>query len=231
MSQKKLTRLNKRLVELGLAPSRRAADELIMNKKVWLNGKNISTLSTITTPSDDIRVGKKAGQQIVHLTIAFNKPAGYVCTHRPQGQQKTIFSLLPKSFNSLKYAGRLDKESQGLIILSSDGDLIQSLSHPSSQKEKEYIVVLNQAPTRDELNKLIIGIKLDGQLAQFKSIKRLNAKTFRVVLITGLNRQIRRSFEHIDKSVIKLERVRIGKFSLATIGSGQYVFIKPEEVA
>lgn len=201
-----------------------------MSKKVWLNGKIINTLSTITMPSDDIRVGQKIGQQRNHLTIAFNKPVGYVCTHRPQGQQKTIFSLLPKSFSNLKYAGRLDKDSQGLIILSSNGDLIQSLSHPSSQKEKEYIVVLNQAPTTDELNQLKVGIKLDGKLTHFKSIKRLNAKTFRVVLITGLNRQIRRSFEHINKTVIKLERVRIGKFSLATIGTGQYVFIKPEEV-
>lgn len=227
MNTTKHIRLNKRLVELGLADSRRAADALISSGAVSVNGQIALNLATQVIDSDSIKAAGKLGHEKNDITILFNKPIGYVCTHKAQGEQKTIYSLLPKSFSQLKCIGRLDKDSQGLLILTSNGNLVQQLSHPSRKKEKEYIVSTARPLNSGDLKKLRQGIQLVDGVSRFELVKPLNPKTLRLVLTSGRNRQIRRSFEAIGHTVVKLERVRIKDYKLDTLAIGKYKFIEP----
>lgn len=222
-------RLNKRLVELGLSPSRRKADESIVAKEVTINGQ-VAKLGDTVTEIDRIELRGKSGSSKKPIYVAFHKPVGYVCSHVAQGNNKTIFSLLPKTFAQLKIAGRLDEDSSGLVILSSDGNFIHTLSHPSSAKEKEYVVGLNKALIAVDLKRLRLGIDIDGEIRKFQKISQLNTTTFRVILTEGRNRQIRRMFESLGYRVTHLQRIRIGKYQLNTLGVGKHSVIQPSEV-
>ena len=222
-------RINKRLVELGLSDSRRKADMAITAGEVTVNGK-IADLGTIVEPDDTVLMKGKLGENKKPIYVAFNKPVGYVCSHIAQGNSKTIFSLLPKSFANLKIAGRLDEDSSGLVILSSDGDFIHTLSHPSSNKEKEYIVILNKPFLALDLKLLKDGVEIDGENRSFKKIAKLNVTTYRLTLTEGRNRQIRRMFECLGYEVMHLQRVRVAKFEIGTLSSGKHMVIQPHEV-
>ncbi len=222
-------RLNKRLVDLGLSPSRRKADEAIAAKEVTVNGQ-LATLGIEVRQSDSVQLRGKSGESKKPIYVAFNKPVGYVCSHSAQGNSKTIFSLLPKSFKHLKIAGRLDEDSSGLVILSSDGQFIHSLSHPSSSKEKEYIIILDKPFLASDLKKLKLGIKVDDEIRKFKKIAKLNGTTYRVILTEGRNRQIRRMFAALGYTVINLQRVRVGKYEIGTLSSGKHTIIQSGEV-
>ncbi len=231
MSQPNLIRLNKRLVELSLANSRRSADELIKQGQVSINGQIVTALTTKVSQSDSIKAQGKLGRLENDIAIVFNKPKGYVCTHKAQGSQETIYQLLPKKFSRLKCAGRLDKDSQGLMILSSNGYFVQQMSHPSSAKEKEYIVSTVTPLSQHDISRLRSGIKLDDGMSYFKLVKKINSNTLRLVLTTGRNRQIRRSFEAIDHTITKLERVRIDNYKIGTLAIGKHKFIEMEKPA
>lgn len=225
------SRINKRLVDLGLAASRRKADELIADGAVTVNGQQVTSLGGKVEDSDVIALYGREGKVRDHVYIAFNKPVGYVCTHRVQtDKQKTIFDLLPLSFASLKIAGRLDKDSQGLMVLSSDGAFIQAVSHPSQGKSKMYVVGLDKAITPVHSAELMRGIKLKDGLSKFETITRIRAQQLRVTMSEGRNRQIRRSFEELGYKVKMLERVKIGKLELGMMRPGMHRFIKPEDV-
>lgn len=222
-------RLNKRLVELGLSESRRKADRAINDGIVSVNGQS-ATLGQEVGEADNILLRGKSGESKAPIYVAFNKPRGYVCSHAQQEVGQTIFTLLPKNFASLKIVGRLDSESEGLVILSSDGDFVQALSHPSSGKEKEYVVALDIPLTGESLKKLGAGVKIDGSTRKFKSLSKISPTTFRVILSEGRNRQIRRMFEGLGYNVIKLQRIRVGKLSLGTLPSGKHKVIQRGEV-
>jgi len=217
-------RLNKYLVEAGLADSRRKADEAIKDGKVSIDGR-IAVLGDTATAESEVYLNGQQGQKRNHVTIAFNKPVGLVSSHTKQGVDETLFSLLPKTFAHLKIAGRLDKDSQGLVILSSDGELIQKLSHPSSGKEKEYIVLLHSDYRTADTKTLLNGIKLDDGLSKFVSVKQLSPRRLRVILQEGRNRQIRRSFNELGYKVALLERIRIGDIELSALQPGKYIFL------
>lgn len=225
------TRLNKRMVELGLVSSRRKADELIQTGGVKVNGSPVENLATRVSEDDSVTLYGRSGKAKANITIAFNKPVGYICTHRSQRNgQKTIFDLLPLNFASLKIAGRLDKDSQGLMLLSSDGELIQKVSHPSQGKSKTYSVHLDKKVDNDDLSKLLAGVKLADGMSKFAEARRIKPQIIRVVLTEGRNRQIRRSFEALGYKVIKLERTKIGNMTLGLLTPGEHRFIKPTEV-
>jgi len=225
----KKTRLNKRLVELGLSPSRRKADEAITTGLVQVNGE-IATLGTSVTEADTILLGGKQGQSKAPIYVALNKPTGYVCSHASQGEAKTIFELLPKSFAELKIAGRLDKESEGLVLLSSDGEFVQAITHPSAEKEKEYIVKIDQPISSEALKKFQNGVRLYDGVSNFIAVTKINPATLRVTLSEGRNRQIRRTFAQLSYTVVGLQRVRVGKLQLGLLPSGKHRVIQPGEV-
>ena len=221
-------RLNKRLVKLGLADSRRKADELIKLGKVMVNGSVCNEMGYMASQEDKISVEGKEGKLRDAIYIAYNKPKGLVCSHARQSAQ-TIFDKLPKSFASLKIAGRLDKDSQGLMILSSDGEFINQISHPRQQKDKTYIVTTKQDISSGDIEKINKGIRLEDGTSNMNS-KKINANQIRIIMSEGKNRQIRRTLAVLEKDVIKLERIKIGKYSNPSLSEGKHIFIKPEEV-
>lgn len=222
-------RLNKRLVELGLSPARRKADEAIAEGRVMVNG-GPANLGMSVEDSDVISLDGKLGKSKSLIYVAFNKPVGYICSHLAQGNSKTIFELLPKSFAQLKIAGRLDKESEGLVLLSSDGDFVNSITHPKAQKQKEYIVTINKPINSIATTKLKTGVELHDGVSTILSVSKINASTLRVTLCEGKNRQIRRTFEQIGYTVTRLQRVRIGNYQLGLMPSGKHQIIKADEV-
>ena len=221
-------RLNKRLVKLGLAESRRKADELIRLGKVVVNGSVCVEMGYMAKQDDKISVDGKIGKPRDEIYIAYNKPKGLVCSHARQSGQ-TIFDKLPKSFMSLKMAGRLDKDSQGLMILASDGEFINKISHPNQQKDKTYIVTIKQEISTDDIEKLNKGVKLEDGVSNM-NVKKTGPNQIRIIMSEGKNRQIRRTLAELKKDVIKLERVRIGKYANTSLGEGKHVFIRPEDV-
>jgi len=216
------------LVKLGLAESRRKADELISQNRVSIDGEICSELGFMANSDSEITVDGKAGKRREEIYIAYNKPKGLVCSHAKQ-KYPTIFDKLPKSFLSLKIAGRLDKDSQGLVILSSDGDFINQISHPSSNKDKVYKVVTKQQLTTADVDQLNQGIKLEDGISKMQA-KLTGANSLKIVMSEGKNRQIRRTLEAIGKDVITLERTKVGKYSNPGLEISKHVFIKPEDV-
>lgn len=226
-----MSRLNRRLVELGLADSRRKADELIRTGNVSIDGVVTTDLSFSPSDSQTIEVDGVVGQEREDITIAFNKPKGYVCTHSAQTEkQKTIFDLLPPNFRSLRIAGRLDKDSQGLMILSSSGSLIQKISHPSQEKPKIYLVSLDKPIHIKDKDRLLSGVKLFDGVSKFDLVHVIKPSLLRVTMHGGKNRQIRRTFEALGYRVTTLERRRIGKLELGLLPSGKHRFISPREI-
>ena len=221
-------RLNKLLVKLELAESRRKADDLISEGRVSINGKKITELGYMANPSDTITVDGKKGRLRAEIYVAYNKPKGLVCSHTKQ-KYPTIFDKLPKSFSSLKIAGRLDKDSQGLLILSSDGKFINQLTHPSNNKDKVYNVTTKQPISPEELSAINSGIELEDGVSKMRA-KIVDEFSLKILMSEGKNRQIRRTLSALNKDVIKLERVKVGKYSNSNLASGKHVFIKPEDV-
>ena len=219
-------RLNKYLVGVGLAESRRKADELISAGRVSINGATETNLATRVMDTD---LDGQSGTKRKDIYIAYNKPRGLVCSHIKQGSSKTIFEELPIAFANLKIAGRLDKDSEGLMILSSDGDFINKITHPSSRKDKTYLVYTKQDITQPVVAKLNEGVKLVDGVSKLKTTI-IGKNATRVIISEGRNRQIRRSFETLGLTVIKLQRVRIGLYSNRHLAPKDFIFIKPEDV-
>ncbi len=223
-------RLNKFLAErLGL--SRREADDLIAAGKVLLDDKPAQLGARLDKTSKVCYNGKIVPFEANFLYLAFNKPIGYVCSRRAQGQAPTLYELLPKEYRKLKTVGRLDKDSSGLILLTNDGDFAFQMTHPKFHKEKFYKVKLDHA--LEPLHQQMIsdyGIQLDDGISKFKVIRdeaKDDRKHFTVLLTEGRNRQIRRTFAALGYTVTGLHRISFGKYTLTDLKPGKYVIIKP----
>lgn len=221
-------RLNQYLVYVGLAESRRKADSLIQLGKVSINGTITTELATRVQEADTVTVDGQKGIQKSDIYIGYNKPRGEICSHRRQGGTRVIFDHLPKSFGSLKIAGRLDRDSRGLVVCSSDGVFINELTHPSKNKIKIYIVKTQGRVTDIQLNSLNKGVRLDDGISTM-TVRRIKPNLLRIEMQEGKNRQIRRTLQALGLDVIDLERIAIGKLKL-TWPEGQYQFIKPNDV-
>jgi len=222
-------RINKYLVSVGLADSRRKADDLVKQGQVTVNGTLIMDLSYKVTNTDKVMVDGREGNIKEDIYIVYNKPRGEICSHKRYGNDKTIFESLPKSFSKLKIAGRLDKDSQGLVVLSSDGNFVNKIAHPSMNKSKAYIVTVKENISDSDIEKLNKGIKLEDGVSKLK-VSAINKNTLKITMNEGKNRQIRRTLEVLSKEVVKLERVRIANYSNPRLKDSEYVFIKPEDV-
>ena len=217
-------RLNKFLArQLGI--SRREADVLIENETVMVN-HTLATLGTRITPSDSIDVAGTpvARRPAVLRYIALNKPIGYVCSRRMQGNAPTIYSLLPPELHMLKPVGRLDKDSSGLLLLTNDGDFAYRMTHPKFAKTKQYRVRLDRDP--EPLHQQMIsdfGIELDDGRSQL-ILTRLddNRREWHITMSEGRNRQIRRTFAALGYTVTRLHRTNFGNYTLNGIQQGKW---------
>lgn len=214
--EQKTERLNKFLA-LQLGISRRQADELIEKGRISINGK-IAQLGERFKAGDEIKLGEK----IISKTreekkyIILNKPRGYVCSRKKQGENETIYAILPKEFSVLKPVGRLDKDSSGILLLTNDGDFAFQMTHPKFRKVKEYLVSLD-APLQPIHQQMIadFGINLPDGKSQL-GLERLDdsRKNWKVIMSEGRNRQIRRTFSAIGYEVEELHRTVFGSYIL-----------------
>lgn len=223
-------RLNRYLAAAGVG-SRRKCDELIAARRVTINGRVCTTFSAQPTEHDHVKVDGKLVRIEPALTIALHKPAGFVSTRSDPHARDTIFDLLPPRFPRLFYIGRLDAQSEGLLLLTNDGDLAQRLTHPRFKIEKEYEVTLDQQWDRALAPKLLRGTSLDGQRARIARLHSIGPTRLRVVLRQGINQQIRRMFYAIGYEVKRLVRVRIGSLGLGDLPPGQWRALRKLELA
>ena len=219
-------RLNKFLAErLGL--SRREADGLISAGKILVNQKP-AILGTKIDKNDKVCYNKKTIPfEADFFYLAMNKPIGYVCSRRTQGETPTLYKLLPEKYHKLKTVGRLDKDSSGLILLTNDGNFAFQMTHPKFHKEKIYEVTLDRP--LEPLHQQMIsdyGVMLDDGPSKFTVAHKV-ANSYTAVLSEGRNRQIRRTFAALGYRVINLHRTRFGKYQLSGLEPGKYVIIKP----
>lgn len=228
--QNESTRLNKFLA-LQLGVSRREADILIDSDTVTINEKP-AKLGARVNPTDEIRVADKLinSKKTAYKYIEFNKPVGYVCSRRAQGNAPTIYSLLPANLHALKPVGRLDKDSSGLILLTNDGDFAHKMTHPKFAKTKIYRVRLDK--NLEPLHRQMIsdfGVQLDDGASQFM-LARLHDDhddEWQITMTEGRNRQIRRTFAAIGYEVIKLHRTNFGNYALGDMKRGEWRVTKP----
>ena len=214
-------RLNRFLAAAGVG-SRRHCDELIAAGRVAINGQICTNFSAQPATRDHVKVDGKPVRVDPLLTILLNKPAGFVSTRKDVHSCDTIFDLLPKKFSRLFNIGRLDAQTEGLILLTNDGDLAQRLTHPRYKIEKEYEVTLDRQWDATLAPKLLSGIFLDGQRAKIARLHSITSNRLRIVLSQGINRQIRRMFHEIGYEVKRLVRVRTGNLRLGDLPRGHW---------
>jgi 23S rRNA pseudouridine2605 synthase len=207
-------RLNRYIASAGIS-SRRGADELIRAGKVTVNGHLCTDLATQVTEGDAVKVNNKLVHAERPLYVAMNKPAGYLCTASGSDERATVFDLLPPNWPRLFYVGRLDKESEGLLILTNDGDLAMKLTHPRFKVEKEYQVTLDRPfDFEQHREKLLKGFHIEGGRAKAEQVYRVSPVKLRVILKQGIKRQIRLMFYQLGYEVERLVRTRIGQLKL-----------------
>ena len=214
-------RLNRFLAAAGIG-SRRHCDELIAGGRVTINGRLCTDFSAQPSARDYVKVDGKLVWATRPLHIILHKPAGFVSTRSDPHARDTIFDLLPSKFPRLFNIGRLDAQSEGLLILTNDGEFAQKLTHPRYKIEKEYDVTLDRRWDPTLAAKLLRGIYLNGQRTQIARLVAIGPTRLRVVLRQGINRQIRRMFHKIGYEVKHLVRIRIGDLRLGDLPGGHW---------
>ncbi len=222
-------RLNRFLAAAGLG-SRRYCDELVGAGRVTINGKVCTNFSAQPGARDHVKVDGKLVHAAPALTIMLNKPAGFVSSRRDSHARDTVFDLLPEKFSRLFTVGRLDAQTQGLLLLTNDGDLAQQLTHPRFKVDKEYQVTLDRPWDPALAPKLERGILLDGQRAKIAWLRPLSPTRLLVILRQGINRQIRRMFEAVGYRIKDLVRVRVANLRLGDLPSGHWRVLKQREL-
>lgn len=232
-----MERLQKIMAACGIA-SRRKCEELILSGKVRVNGATITQLGFKVDPSvDEIEVN---GQRIYvneeKVYILLNKPVKVITSvHDPQGRV-TVLDLIKNVRERIYPVGRLDYLTEGLLLLTNDGELAYRMTHPSYEIEKEYIVTVQDAPMEHQLNMLRNGVMLEDGLTSPADVEVLNSSLskrclIRIVIHEGRNRQVRRMFDYIGHQVLELKRRRIGFLTVEELGIGKYRSLTKNEVS
>lgn len=219
-------RLNKFLSTCGVA-SRRRADELILSGKISVNGKVVSELGTIIDEKKDVIIfdGKKLKISNEFIYLKLNKPKGYICSNSDEKGRKTIFNLLPKE-SRLFSIGRLDYNTEGLILITNDGEFSDLIIHPRNEIEKEYIATVEGKVLESELAVLRAGVVENGERMPKAKVEILKydgrLTRLSIIINEGQNRQVRRMFEAIGRTIVLLKRIRIGEFNLGGLTRGNF---------
>ncbi len=214
-------RLNRFLAACGLG-SRRQCEQWITEGKVTINRQQVKELATTVAKSDLVMFQGKEVKPEATATVLLHKPPGVLCTKNDPKKRPTIYDLLPPPLQNLHYVGRLDSESEGLLLLTNDGDLTQLLTHPSHATEKEYWVILNRSFRHEDTAALKAGMMLEEGLAKADKVDIITPRHLSVVLHQGLNRQIRRMFELLNYEVVRLVRIRIGGLDIGQLKPGKF---------
>lgn len=225
-------RINRYLAKCGYG-SRREVEDIVREGRVKVNGKVVTDFSVRVFTSDVVEMDGKEIRPIEHFRyIVLNKPAGYTVTSRAFPNEKYIYELLPEDLHSLRYAGRLDRDSRGLLILTDDGDFLQKITHPGYRTTKRYLVTVDQIPEDPYWQTdFYSGIPDGDDLLRVLrvSIVDQNKRLIEIVLGQGKNRHIRRMFEAKGSHVTDLQRVAIGKLEISELNvpEGSYTEIEP----
>jgi 23S rRNA pseudouridine2605 synthase len=221
-------RLNKYIAQ-ATGASRRQADNLIAEGKVIVDGE-IASFSTQLKPSSIVSLNGELLSLKEFQYILLNKPVGYVCSRRAQGEKPTIYELLPPEFHGLKVAGRLDADSRGLVILTNDGDFAHQLMHPSFEKQKSYLVRLDRELNGADWSQIEKGIELDDGTSKLQLKEGDKQGIIHITMHEGRNRQIRRTFNALGYTVIDLQRLTLGGYTLEGLAEGTYAAV-PKKAA
>jgi 23S rRNA pseudouridine2605 synthase len=222
-------RLNRFLAAAGVG-SRRYCDSLITAGRVTINGKVCTNFSAQPAARDHVKLDGKLVHVDPLVTIILHKPAGFVSTRKDVHARDTIFDLLPRKFSRLFSIGRLDAQTEGLILLTNDGKLAQRFTHPRYKIDKEYEATLDRAWDPALAPKLSKGIFLDGKRARIERLHSITTTRLRVVLRQGINRQIRRMFHEIGYGLKRLVRVRTGNLRLGDLPRGHWRTLTEREL-
>ena len=231
----KATRLNRYLADCGLG-SRRKVEEFITSGRIAINGITVKELGIKISPGKDTVTldGTIMQPELKKVYLILNKPRGYIVTSSDELGRKTVYSLLPPKGKELSYAGRLDKDSEGLLLFTNDTILINMLTHPKNKVEKVYRVDINRPLTNKELNILRNGVEIEGgrTLPAGVFVKTQNAEgmSLKIVITEGRKRQIRQMIEAIDAQVTYLKRLQFGPLKLKKLPVGSWRFLEPAEI-
>ena len=220
-------RLNKYLSEAGVC-SRREADRLIESGKVTVDGK-VAQMGMKVTDSQEVRVGKKViGQKSEMVLLAVHKPVGIVCTEEKREKNNIIEFL--KYPTRITYIGRLDKDSEGLLLMTNNGDIINKMMRSGNQHEKEYKVTVHKPITEEFIARMSEGVPILDTITRKCKVEMIGKYTFKIILTQGLNRQIRRMCEYLGYKVTKLKRVRVMNIELGDLKPGEYRKVTEKEI-
>jgi 23S rRNA pseudouridine2605 synthase len=223
-------RLNQYLARAGFG-SRRACEALILEGRVTLNGKRVAQLATQVGPKDSVSVNHKKVQGQTSLIAVLYKPRGFVCSTTGRDGEKTIYELLPRGWPRVFYVGRLDKDSEGLLLLTNDGALSQKLSHPKNKVPKTYEVLLDREFDLEKSGPALIkGFTIESGFGKFESVFKLGPRHIKVVLTQGLKRQIRLMLYKMGYEVNRLTRTRIGNLGLGDLKPGETKVLNEKEI-
>lgn len=219
-------RINKYISESGKA-SRRGADKLITERRVTINGKH-ATIGSQVEPGDDVRVdGNPVRIARNNVYIALNKPVGITSTTE-KGVKGNIVDLVNHPLRIFNI-GRLDKDSEGLILLTNDGDIVNEILRSEGKHEKEYIVSVDKPITPEFLERMSEGVKILGTKTLPCKVEQLSKYDFKIILTQGLNRQIRRMCTELGYEVYRLQRIRIMNINLGNLPPGQWRDLSKKE--
>lgn len=220
-------RINKAISDTGFC-SRRAADELVASGRVRVNGE-LAVMGLKVTSEDTITVdGKEVSNKPPLVYLALNKPRGIECTTNRKVKDNIVDFINHKE--RIFPIGRLDKDSEGLILMTNDGDIVNKILRARNNHEKEYIVTVNKPITEEFVQRMSSGVPILDTVTRESFVEKIDDKTFRIILTQGLNRQIRRMTEYLGFKVMTLKRIRIMNITLGHLKLGTYRSLSPLEL-
>jgi 23S rRNA pseudouridine2605 synthase len=227
-------RLQKFLADAGVA-SRRASEQVIVEGRVTVNGKTVQELGTKVDPDqDEVAVDGRPVRARRKLYIALNKPPGYISTRTDPLARKTVAELLPKEWGNLYTVGRLDRESEGLIFLTNDGDFSLRITHPRYGIRKKYLATVEGRVEPIHATEMTRGLLHEGERLKAEKARILRSNNshslVELELAEGKNREVRRLFDALGKTVIQLARVQIGRVRLGELPTGKWRALTPAEI-
>ncbi len=223
-----MERLNKYIASCGIC-SRRKADDLILQGRVKINNEVVTNLGAQVNSNDIVKVdNKEINKEEKKVYIMLNKPKGYVTTSHDQFNRKSVLDLINEDVRVYPI-GRLDMYTEGLLLLTNDGEFSNKMMHPRNKVEKTYIVTTDTKITNKQINDLRTGVDIGGYITKPAKVRILNNNRLEIIISEGKNRQVRRMCESVGINLLNLRRVKIGNLKLGNLQSGKYRYLTEQE--